>query len=148
MQKKLFLIYILGFAISIGFYNFYHQSNNSENKNIKNFDTVEINRLKNEFIKKKHTKDANTSKKGIKKEVSENESPTNTSSQQKKERIPVKYVPEYEFQVHAYCDQCNADISGNIQAHFYDSHTKGGKCKTYHYEQLEIYVGEKPIYND
>lgn len=64
------------------------------------------------------------------------------------ERIPIRYEPIYEHQIHAYCDQCGKDISGNVQAHFYYSQEKGKDCKSMHYEEVEIYVGEQAIYPD
>ena len=65
-----------------------------------------------------------------------------------RERIPIQYVPVYEHQVHAYCDQCKADITGNVQAHLYYSKANGGNCTSVHYEEIDIYVGDEPIYLD
>ena len=62
------------------------------------------------------------------------------------QKVPIRYVPEYEHQIHAYCDQCGADISGNAEEHILISQSRGWGCKTFHYEELEIYIGDRPIY--
>lgn len=54
-------------------------------------------------------------------------------------------IPVYEEKARSICNQCGADITGNIDAHFKDS---GYVCGGYHVEYIQIQTGTQTIHHD
>ena len=54
-------------------------------------------------------------------------------------------VPVYEEKARSICNQCGADITGNIDAHFEES---GYVCGGYHVEYIRLQTGTQTIHHD